>query len=313
MINVDDRFLSEATQDQFWFMCHVAKYMGKDSKCFPSNQTLCEVTGWKISKLNQVKRSCIEAGMIKVEPRYANNKQRSNIYRIVTDRLSVVMNLKGKEIPATSVAPCHADGTTPATSVAPEVLTIVTNNTMDFEMFWDKYGFKKGSKTNAVKKWEQLTGRDRKDIADTLDLYLRDTVTKDTGRKNGFKPMRKHPEFYLSGRIWEAYVDEAKEQAERDSIPTEYDQPYNAYLKWVQDNTPEVLHKTKHLSKQQFIAFKTTYYVPGKSILGDYLESKYLMDAHRNMSSNPAIMDQYPDAFAYHCAKVEQFVKSQPV
>lgn len=126
MLNVDDRFLTEATIDQFWFMCHVAKFMNDNSTCFPSNHTLCECTGWKISKLNAVKKSCVDAGFLKVETRYSNNRQSSNEYTVLTDRLSVMVNLKGKkskQIPTTDAVGCHGHGTPPATDTAPPPAT----------------------------------------------------------------------------------------------------------------------------------------------------------------------------------------------
>lgn len=128
MLNIDDRFLNEVNRDQFWFMCHIARFMGKDSTCFPSNKVLCESTGWGESKLNDVKRSCIDSGLLKVEPRFLENKQRSNVYKIVTDRISIVVNLKGKEIPTADAVPYRTDGTTPTAYAVPEVLTIVTSS-----------------------------------------------------------------------------------------------------------------------------------------------------------------------------------------
>lgn len=127
MLNIDDRFLGEATIDQFWFMCHLAKFMNMDATCFPSNQTLCDCTGWRISKLNEVKKSCIDAGFIKVETRYLNNRQSSNEYTVLIDRISIAVNLKGKkarQIPTTNVAPYHAGGTPPATLAAPPPATL---------------------------------------------------------------------------------------------------------------------------------------------------------------------------------------------
>lgn len=133
MLNIDDRFLGEATIDQFWFMCHLAKFMNMDATCFPSNQTLCDCTGWRISKLNEVKKSCIDAGFIKVETRYLNNRQSSNEYTVLIDRISIAVNLKGKkarQIPATFVAPCHAGGTPPATLAAPPPATLAVSEVL---------------------------------------------------------------------------------------------------------------------------------------------------------------------------------------
>lgn len=127
MLNIDDRFLTESTQDQFWLMCHIAKFMNEDSTCFPSNKTLCERTGWKISKLNEVKKACIDAGLLKSETRYHNNRQSTNEYTILTDRIYAVVNMKGrkaKQIPTTPAVPCHAGGTPPATLAAPPPATL---------------------------------------------------------------------------------------------------------------------------------------------------------------------------------------------
>lgn len=130
MLNIDDRFLTEVTQDQFWFMCHVAQFMNENATCFPSNQTLCERTNWKISKLNEVKKSCIDANLIKVETRFVNNRQSSNEYTITTDRLSVLVNLKGKkakQMPTATATP-YRDGDTQGATLAipPHTATATT-------------------------------------------------------------------------------------------------------------------------------------------------------------------------------------------
>lgn len=122
MLNIDDRFLTEATQDQFWLMCHIAQFMNENAACFPSNKTLCERTGWKISKLNEVKKSCIDAAMLKAETRFINARQSTNEYTIITDRLSVMVNLrgkKGKQIPTATAAPYRNGNTQGATLAAP--------------------------------------------------------------------------------------------------------------------------------------------------------------------------------------------------
>ena len=130
MLNIDDRFLTEASQDQFWLMCHIAQFMNENAACFPSNKTLCERTGWKISKLNEVKKSCIDAAMLKAETRFINARQSTNEYTIMTDRLSVMVNMrgkKGKQIPTATAAPCHAGNTLGATlATSPHTATATT-------------------------------------------------------------------------------------------------------------------------------------------------------------------------------------------
>jgi len=133
MLNIDDRFLTEASQDQFWLMCHIAQFMNENAACFPSNKTLCERTGWKISKLNEVKKSCIDAAMLKAETRFINARQSTNEYTIMTDRLSVMVNLrgkKGKQIPTATAAPCHTGNTLGATLATPPPTATATTEVL---------------------------------------------------------------------------------------------------------------------------------------------------------------------------------------
>jgi len=96
MINVDDRILYQVNEGEFWLMCHIAKRMGKESFCWPSNKKLCTDTGWSLSKLQDVKKSCIKKGLIKSIERRNDAGQTSNSYSIETEYLSVYVNLKNK-------------------------------------------------------------------------------------------------------------------------------------------------------------------------------------------------------------------------
>lgn len=192
--------------------------------------------------------------------------------------------------------------------------TAVSDETaVSFENFWTSYAFKKGSKKRACEKWNKLGGAERLAIMQTLPLYLRDTVTEDSGRKDKFKPLRKYPEFYLSGRLWEAYAERAEETAKAESIPTQFDEQYQQYLEWVKKTYPAVIAETKHMSKSQYIQYKTTYYVQGKSWMGDQMERTYLIRAHESMNLDPAKRATYHDVFALHCEFVQQHVKAHAV
>jgi len=183
-----------------------------------------------------------------------------------------------------------------------------------FEKFWNEYGFKKGSKSKAILKFSKLTGADLEALRQAIPIYVRSTVTKDTGdRKAAFKPMRKYPEFFLSGRIWESLEDEITEAKARDAEPTPHDQEYQTYLKWVERNYPNVLHAAKHMSKTEYIQYKTTYYVEGKTKLGERMERTYMVRAHEEMDTNPATLDKYTDVFALHCNRVQEFIKLHTV
>lgn len=183
-----------------------------------------------------------------------------------------------------------------------------------FDEFWQDYAFKRGSKRKACERFGKLTGRDRDEIKRTLPYYLRSTTTdRINDHKGEFKPMRKYPEFYLSARLWESQADELAEQMERDETPTEWDGAYMEYLQWVKERYPRLLHDTKHMSKAQYIEYKTTYYITGKSRLGDDLERKYMIRSHEQMNMSDGTRREYHDVFALHCEKVKEFIKSQPV
>lgn len=185
---------------------------------------------------------------------------------------------------------------------------------LSFSDFWERYGFKKGSKAKAKAKFDRLSSKDVELINVTLGAYLNDTVTSDAGRdKNtAFRPMRRYPEFYLSGRVWEGYMDKIEERNGADISP-EWDEPYQRYLTWVKEKYPNLLSLNKHLSKTQLVEFKTTYYVEGKSKMGHRMETDWMTEAHQTISASAEAQNKYPDVFTLHCEKVRQFVKQHTI
>lgn len=329
MINVHDKLLTQCDESELFLMLHIAKHMGKDLTAFPKNETLCEATNWDIKKLQRVKKRCIEKGLISSTSQRKNGMQIQNLYTVKTDLLSVFVTLKDKgdtptpkwdmRLPQNGIPRLPQNGTT-------EVLTnIQVLNTADsnesaasaysFEQFWQDYGFKRGSKAKACERFRKLAGRDLEDLRKALPLYLRETVTKETGNQRGaeWKAKRKYPEFFLSGRIWEAYLDQAAESAAQDAIQTPHDEAYRQYLAWVNKSYPVLTAETKQLSKAQYIQYKTDYYVQGKSWMGEDMERKYLIQAHDQMSSDPIKRATYPDVFALHCEFVQRHVKNHTV
>lgn len=326
MINIDDRLLKEVTPDEFWLLCHIAKHMGKDLSCFPSNATLSAATGWGIFKLNQVKRACIKKGFLRLEQRYNEKGQATNLYFIETSYLTVAVNLKGKgdTTPLLQMQhpPCLNSNTPPVANATTEVLTneVLINNTAEsekdsaytFEQFWNDYGYKKGSKAKAMSRFRKLTGRDIEALRAALPHYLRNTVTKDTGdRKAGFKPMRKYPEFFLSARVWESIADELNEKHEQTTIAAEQDPEYNRYMNWIKANYPNLLNAAKYMSRTEYQTFRTAY--SGKRTIGANLEQTYMVRAHEDMEKDCTKLEQYNGVFALHLDRVQQFVKATTV
>ena len=151
-----------------------------------------------------------------------------------------------------------------------------------FEMFWNDYAHKVGSKAKAEKAFAKLSEADRGAIRDTLEMYKRDTVTNDAWRGAGnFKALRQHPLTYLNGRVWETYLDR-KAQVEQ---PTEFDEAYQVYIDWVERNYAHARRTCANFSKAQFIEFKRT---SKADIIGKESENKFLKVAHETAREKDA-------------------------
>jgi hypothetical protein len=299
--------------------------------CFPSNQTLCDATGWKITKVKSVKRQLVEEKIIRVEQRHKGNAQITNMYFFNTQYISVYINLKDKGGEVTPVAGATPPGLhgdpPPVAGATTEVLTneVLTNKKTrsvseketdegaeSFEQLWQAYGMKKGSKKNALARWSKLSRADRENIWATLDLYKRETVTEDTADRAGkFKPMRKHLERVLSARTWEAYIDRAADQ--KSEPPTPFDENYQKYLDWVKQHFPQVLQQTTQLSRAQFVAFKSTSYVKGVRDIGTNGEMTMFKQAHAEFCRASAEARKFSDVYEYHCSLIRYRVKVRQV
>ena len=71
---------------------------------------------------------------------------------------------------------------------------------IDFNVFWNLYEYKVGSKKKCEKKWNKLTDEDRTKIIDTLPQFLSKI------REKKFQP---YPETYLNNERW--YDEQPKE------------------------------------------------------------------------------------------------------
>lgn len=176
----------------------------------------------------------------------------------------------------------------------------------DFETFWNDYGFKHGSKKNARAKWAKLKTCEIEMIRATLEMYKRDTVTTDADRgRANFKPMRKHPEFWLNSKGWEVYA-ELKTEHHATDAPTEYDEFYKEYVNWVASKHPDLIKSVAYLSKTQYISAKTRDYNRGAAAIGD--ESERFLLKHAHESYLPA---KGGDVFAHYCNLINERLKSR--
>ena len=182
-------------------------------------------------------------------------------------------------------------------------------NEYTFGQFWDDYDFKVGSKKNALRGFGKLKPLEREQIRDTLTMYKADTSTVETTGKN-FKKMRKQPEFYLSGKMWEPYAERlAAQKAENETFAPEWSEVYAEYLGWVECCYPKSLKAAKYLSKQQYVRYKTTFYVEGKSYIDEKREREFLIQAHDDVEKNDDLRARVTDIFAYHCELIKERLK----
>lgn len=100
MINIDTRLLETLNESEFYTICHLAKYLGKEHSCFPSKGRLQKDTGFGRHKLEKAVKGLVEKGLVKKEQRKrsGNNTFQSNIYTFTTEFISVYVNAKGKQI-----------------------------------------------------------------------------------------------------------------------------------------------------------------------------------------------------------------------
>jgi len=100
MLNVDTRLLDSLNENEFFALCHLAKYLGKDQSCFPSKGRLQRDTGFGRHKLDKAIAGLIEKGHIQKEQRKQGkaNTFQTNIYTFTTEFISVYINVKGRQI-----------------------------------------------------------------------------------------------------------------------------------------------------------------------------------------------------------------------
>ena len=88
------------------------------------------------------------------------------------------------------------------------VIDTVTIN-IEFEIFWNLYNKKVGSKEKLKTKWEKLKDEQRQKIIDTLPTFLNGIKDKQ------FQP---HPETYLNNERWEDELEIVTSQSRHDFL-----------------------------------------------------------------------------------------------
>lgn len=84
MLNLDSRLLKHVDTCELHLLVILADYMNARREAWPSNTTLMAATGWKIEKLQNVKKSLVNKNLIRVILRRSGKRQTSNCYIIQT-------------------------------------------------------------------------------------------------------------------------------------------------------------------------------------------------------------------------------------
>lgn len=148
-----------------------------------------------------------------------------------------------------------------------------------FSDFWKHYDCKLGSRADAERMWCKLPEEIRGLIKDTLPGYVADT-TNQRGRE-ATKTYRANATRYINGRYWEKYVDKIDEIRQRQKkISSEWLEPYQKYLTFVQTNFPEVLEAKKEATLENYVEFKTRSYHKSAAKVGLDAEMRVFKEAH---------------------------------
>ena len=175
----------------FFAIEHCNRLGWKDKFGFPS-QMVMEAVGvknWRTysSALNDL----VEFGFIKMIE-ISKNQYSSNIIAIVKNtEASTKATTKALDKALSKHSTKHSQSTV---SIDKQYNNITKNNiNIDFSVFWNLYGKKKGSKDACEKKWNKLKDAERVKIIDTLPNF------KSSVKDIQFLPF---PETYLNQKRW---------------------------------------------------------------------------------------------------------------
>lgn len=90
MINLDTRLLTPSLSDaEIRLLMTIASLESENKRAFPSNKNILERTGWSLGKLQLVKKSLKEKGLLEIEARLKPSGQKTNQYTVESPLVSV--------------------------------------------------------------------------------------------------------------------------------------------------------------------------------------------------------------------------------
>lgn len=237
MLNIDTRLLEKISCDAYWVLSHLAKYLGKESSCFPSKETLKKDTSFGRYKLDNAIKELVLKGLIKKEQKaLKDGKFTSNFYTVTTDLLSIFSAKKEEE---TTVVQLSDDGSADSgstdvgkpdnkvLSISSEVLVnkekkIKKEKIKEPIFFFDDFrkaypGTKRGNETeftNFKKKH-----KDWKEVLPSLSTKLEYQIKqrKAKAAAQNFVPQWKNLQTWINNRCWEEEI--TVQESSSDSKP----------------------------------------------------------------------------------------------
>lgn len=103
--------------------------------------------------------------------------------------------------------------------VSDKWLDSLTTVNIPFSQFWEAYGYKKWSKTEAEKKWNKLTNKERTDAMIAVEFYKKE-------RKPEYIAM---PQTWIHQKRWESIIEEHTELQQPKTTKREF---HNWPLQW---------------------------------------------------------------------------------
>jgi hypothetical protein len=86
---IQESLIRKLDQSEMWMLMHLIRDSVPETKCYQSNRQLCERLGWGIDKMQRVKQSLVEKGIINViERKNDDGGQLSNAYEVITREIS---------------------------------------------------------------------------------------------------------------------------------------------------------------------------------------------------------------------------------
>lgn len=319
MINIEERLLAEADEQELYLLLNVARHMDKENFAFPSNKTLAKLTGWGLKKVRKVKGQCIKKSFFETSTRFRpDGGQTSDGFTITTDAIGIFVNLKGKG------APPPQDGTPPRTQKGQgpppqdghpnEVLfNLSTTYTPIVSFLNELLGTRYSPKTKKTQTAINARIREGATIED-FEAVIRHKVAK---WKNDAKMAQYLRPETLFGTKFEGYLNDAivagkKQEARHQDIELapEVEERYKEYIEHVSSRYPNVTQSIAYLSKAQFATLKKRQYANRLTSIGNDTEKRAFNRAHARWENGEPEATRFPGVWEYFLNTMNQIIES---